>query len=171
VLRRLVGDEPIEIGKTVLLGFVTLIAVIALQQLAATRSGQVVGRTDRVQVLRLAGDFGRELTTYDYAHPEVQSNRLAPLVTREVLDRVRAAFPDLEPYRAVSVGDAPDAYLQTLDSDQARVLLETHSTMQSQYTPPGTRSSGLLVCEVRRLTSGWRVSGYRWLTPVSEGVS
>jgi hypothetical protein len=84
---------------------------------------------------------------------------------------VRRALPDLAPYRAVSVGDTPDAYLQTLDGDRAQVLLRTTSTMQSQYAPPGTRASGLLICGVERAGPKWRVRGYRWLTPVTEGVS
>ena len=60
-------------------------------------------------MIELASDFGKELTTYDYAHPDVQANRLAPLTTRQVQDKVRRAFPDLALYQAVSVGDRPDA--------------------------------------------------------------
>ena len=160
-----------EVAKTVLLVFVSLMAAIALQQLAANRSTQNAGREDRSAVLSVARDFGRELTTYDYAHPDVQANRLAPLVTGQVLDRVRRAFPDLALYRAVSVGEPPEAYVQTVDADRARVLLQTRSVMQSQYLAPGTRSSGLLLCDLRRSDSGWRVYDYRWLTPVTEGVS
>jgi hypothetical protein len=171
VLGRLIGHGPVEVAKSGLLVFMTLIAAIALQQLAATRAGQTSGQADRSAVLSVARDFGRELTTYDYAHPDVQQHRLEPLVTRPVLDRVRLAFPDLAQYRAVSVGASPDAYVQSLDADHAQVLLETRSTMQSQYTPPGTRSTGLLLCQLDHEQSGWRVSRYRWLTPVSEGVS
>jgi hypothetical protein len=171
VLRRLAGGGPIEVGKSALLVFVTLIAAVALQQLAATRSGQTSSQADRAAVLGVAGDFGRELTTYDHAHPDVQANRLSPLVTRSVADQVRRALPDVALADAVSVGEAPDAYVQTLDAEHAQVLLQTRSTMQSRYVPPGTRTSGLLVCEVRRSGVGWRVDSYRWLTPVTEGVS
>jgi len=171
VLNRLIGSEPIEVAKSVLLVFMTLIAIIALQQLAATRSTQTTSQTDRAQVLQVAAGFGQELTTYDYAHPDVQVNRLTPLVTPAVLDRVRRAFPDLALYRAVSVGQSPDTYMQSLDADHAEVLVQTHSTMESQYAPPGTRSTGLLLCEVQRRGAGWRVSDYKWLTPVTEGVS
>ncbi|HSR26626.1 MAG TPA: hypothetical protein VLW53_23945 [Candidatus Eisenbacteria bacterium] len=171
MLNRLIGRDRVEVGKTVLLAIVTLIAAIALQQLAATRSSQTSGQADRTSVLGLASDFGRELTTYDYAHPGVQASRLAPLATRQVQDQVRRAFPDLALYQAVSIGEMPDAYLQYLDRDHARVLLQTRSTMQSQYVPPGTRTSGLLLCDLQREGSGWRVSSYRWLTPATEGVS
>jgi hypothetical protein len=171
VLNRLVGESPVEVGKSVLLGFVTVIALIALQQLASTRSGQTASQSDRVVVLGLARDFGRELTTYDYAHTDVQVSRLRPLVSREVLDRIRAAYPDLGLYQAVSVGETPDTYLQSLDSGQARVLVQTRSALQSRYVPPGTTTTGLLVCEVRRQGSDWQVADYQWLTPVTEGVS
>jgi hypothetical protein len=171
VLNRLIGTEPIEVAKSLLLVFVTLIAAIALQQLAATRSSQTTGQSDRAEVLRVAGSFGQELTTYDYAHPDVQVNRLTPLVTSAVLDRVRRALPDLALYKAVSVGQPPETYLQRLDADQAEVLVRTRSTMESQYTPPGTHSTGLLVCEIERENGGWRVNDYKWLTPVAEGVS
>jgi hypothetical protein len=171
VLTRLIGDTPLEIGKSIALAFVTLMAIIALQQLAATRSSQTTGQADRATVTQLAGQFGQALTTYDYAHPDVQQNRLRPLVTPTVLDKVRTAFPDLQIYQAVSVGDATNVYVQSLDSGHAEVLVETQSTMQSTYAAPGTHSTGLLLCDLDRGSSGWRVSGYRWLTPVAEGVS
>jgi hypothetical protein len=55
---------------SLLLVFATLIAAVALQQLAATRSSQTSGQADRAAALAVANDFGRELTTYDYAHAE-----------------------------------------------------------------------------------------------------
>ena len=171
MLNRLIGTEPVEVAKSILLLFVTMIAAIALQQLAATRSSQTTGQSDRSEVLRVAGSFGQELTTYDYAHPDVQVHGLTPLVTPAVLDRVRRAFPDLALYRAVSVGQPPDTYLQSLDASRAGVLVQTHSTMESQFTPPGTKTTGLLLCEVRHENGGWRVADYKWLTPVTEGVS
>jgi hypothetical protein len=171
VLARLIGAGPVEVAKSALLVFVTLIAAIALQQLAATRSGQTSDQADRAAVLSVARDFGQELTTYDYAHPDVQQHRLAPLVTRPVLNQVRLAFPDLAQSHAVSVGALPDAYVQSLDGSHAQVLLETRSIMQSQYTSPGTRGTGLLLCDLDHQQSGWLVSHYRWLTPVAEGVS
>jgi len=171
VLGRLIGQGPIEVAKTGLLVFTTLIAVIALQQLAATRSNQSAGQGDRSAVLSVARDFGQELTTYDYAHPDVQENRLRPLVTTAVLNQVRRSLPALARNHAVSIGSAPDAYLQSLDASHAEVLLRTRSTTQSQFAAPGTHGTGLLVCELDHGSSGWRVSQYRWLTAVTEGVS
>jgi hypothetical protein len=171
VLNRLIGTEPVEVVKSVLLAFVTLIAAIALQQLATTRSTQTASLADRSTVLQVSADFGQQLTTYDYAHPDVQVNRLTPLVTPAVLDRVRRAFPDLALYKAVSVGQPPDTYIQKVDADQAQVLVQTHSVTESQYTPPGTASTGLLLCDLEHESAGWRVNNYKWLTPVTEGVS
>jgi hypothetical protein len=171
VLNRLIGESPVEVGKSIALGFVTLMALIALQQLAANRSSQTTDQVDRGAVLSVSARFGQALTTYDYAHPAVQRNQLDPLVTPSVRDRVGAALPDLASYRAVSVGETAGVYVQSLDGDRAQVLVETRSTMQSTYAAPGTRSTGLLLCDLERQSSSWRVSGYRWLTPAAEGVS
>lgn len=171
MLRRFVGTGPIEVGKAVGLVVATVIAVIALQQLAATRSSMTGGEADRAAVLGLARSFGQALTTYDYAHPDVQVNSLSDLATGPVVEKIRRSLPDLAVYQAVSVGEVPDVYLQTLDPSQAQVLVQTRSTVQSRYTSPGTRTTGLLVCDIRRNGSGWRVTDYRWLTPAAEGVS
>jgi hypothetical protein len=171
VLSRFVGSGPIEVGKAIGLVVATVIAVIALQQLAVTRSSVTSGEADRAAVLSLARSFGQALTTYDYAHPDVQVNNLSDLAARPVVEKVRRSFPDLAIYQAVSVGEVPDVYLQILDPSQAQVLVRTRSTVQSRYTPPGTRTTGLLVCDIRRSGSGWRVTDYRWLTPVAESVS
>src|SRR5262245_32164833 len=124
-----------------------MIAAIALQQVATTRSSQTAGQSDRSAVLALARDFGQALTTYDYAHPDVQRRQLARLATTQVVEKASASFPDLQVHKAVSVGSAPDTYLQTMDTDHAQVLVQTKSTMQSAYIPPGTRASGLLLCD------------------------
>ena len=171
MLNDAIGRTPVEMAKSALLLFVGLIAIIALQQLASARSTQTASATDRAVVLGVATNFGQELTTYDYAHPDVQVNRLTPLATEAVLEDVRRAFPDLAIYKAVSIGQVPDVYLQTLDVDQAQVLVQTRSTMQSQYAPPGTSTTGLLLCNLARNGSDWKVDGYKWLTPVTEGVS
>jgi hypothetical protein len=170
-LTRLIGRDPVEVAKTLLLAFLALMLLIALQQLAAARSQVTVGETDRQEVRSLAQDFGQALTTYDYAHPEVQANHLAPLTTVHVLDKVRQAWPDLAQAQAASVGQAPDVYVQELDANRGSILLKTHSLGQSRFTAPGTSSSGLVLCTVQKTGSGWRVADYQWLTPATNGVS
>jgi hypothetical protein len=171
LLSTLIGHSPIEVGKTAVLLIVTLIAAIALQQLASTRGSQTIGQADRGAVLNISRQFGQALTTYDYAHPDVQVNHLSPLASRQVVNRVRGAVTDLRLYQAVSVGDTPDGFIQSLDSERAEVLLQTHSVVQSVHTPPGTHASGLVVCDLGHTPDGWIVQDYRWLTPVTEGVS
>lgn len=169
-LNRLVGQGRIEVGKTILIVFLAMISAISLQQVATTRSTQTAGQSDREAVLALARDFGQALTTYDYAHPDVQRGQLSRLATTRVVDKAFGSFPDLQLHKAVSVGSSPDTYLQTMDSDHAQVLVQTKSTLQSAYIPPGTRASGLLLCDLEHSSAGWRVSDYQWLTPVAEGV-
>ena len=50
MLNRLIGQGPVEVAKSGLLVFMTLIAAIAVQQLAASRSNQSAGQGDRSAV-------------------------------------------------------------------------------------------------------------------------
>lgn len=170
MLSAFVGRTPLEVAKTVALVFFAFIAAVALQQLAATRSDLSGNQGDRSAVLGVARDFGQALTTYDYAHPEVQERRLSALATRDVVARARESFPDLQRYRAASVGESPDVYLQSLDGGRGQVLVRTRSTMQSATVRPGTRVTGLLLCDLRYSGGGWQVSGYEWLTPTLEAA-
>jgi hypothetical protein len=172
VLSRLIGEGPIEVAKSGLLVFLAVLAATSMQQLASTRAGQTVGERDRALVAGLARDFGRELTTYDYAHADVQEHRLSPLASSRVVTRVMTSFPDLWQFRATSIGEAPDAWVESLDGRRAQVLVRTKSTVQSSNVAPGTRASGLLLCDLDRQPSGsWRVGDFQWLTPATQGVS
>lgn len=170
MLIALLGRTPVELAKSVALVFVGFIAIVALQQLATTRSDLTGNQSDRSEVLGLGREFGQAITTYDYAHPEVQERRLSSLATEQVIAKARRSFPDLERYRTASIGEPPDVYLQTLEAGRGQLLVRTSSTMQSATVPPGTRVSGLLLCDVRHLREGWRVTEYQWLTPALESA-
>ena len=59
-----------------------------------------------------------------------------------MVTRVRSAQPDLRQYQASSLGETPELWLQAFDGRSADVLVRTHSTVQSIYSPPGTKASG-----------------------------
>ena len=114
-----------------------------------------------------ARSFSLALTTYDYAHLQVQEQNLASVAAPGVVAKVRGAEPDLVQYQASSIGQAPDVWLQEYDGHSARVLIRTKATMQSTFAPPGTRASGLVTCQVTDQSGGWRVTDYQWLTPAT----
>jgi hypothetical protein len=168
VLDELVGRTPVEVAKSILLGGLLITTVIALVQASAERSQGNQGQQARTAVLATAKEFGVALTTYDYAHPAVQESRLAGVAVPDVVGKVRSAEPDLVQYRASSLGEAPDLWMQDFDGHTARVLIKTRSTIESSFAPPGTKASGLVSCQIEAQSGGWRVTSYQWLTPATE---
>jgi hypothetical protein len=169
MLRQLIGRTPVEIGKSVALAVLAVIAVLALVQLSLERTQPSRGGDQgRSQALAVARSFSMALTTYDYAHLQVQENNLASVAAPGVVAKVRSSEPDLVQYLASSIGQQPDLWLQDFDGRTARVLIRTRSTIQSTFAPPGTKASGLVSCKVEDRSEGWRVTDYQWLTPATE---
>ena len=169
MLTRLIGRTPLEIGKSISIVVLAVVALLAAVQLSVERTRtQGPGDQGRGQALSTARSFALALTTYDYAHPQVQENNLNAVAVPAVVSKVRSAEPDLVQYQASSVGDQPDLWMQDFDGHQARVLIRTRSTMQSTYAPAGTKTSGLVSCLVEDRSGGWRVTDYQWLTPAAE---
>jgi hypothetical protein len=168
VLNQLIGRTPLEVGKSIALGVLALVTTVALLQLAGERTQGRQGERGRTEVLSTARDFALALSTYDYAHPDVQLHRLTAVAVPQVVEKVRSAEPDLQQYQASSVGQTPDIWVQDFNGSSARVLIRTKSTMQSTFAPPGTRASGLVSCQVEQRSGGWRVTEYQWLTPATE---
>jgi hypothetical protein len=145
-----------------------LLTTIALVQLSMERSHGTRVEHGRSEAVTAAREFAIALTTYDYAHPDVQWRRLAAVAAPRVVDKARSSEEDLVRYQASSLGEAPEVWLQEFDGRSAQVLVRTHSTMQSVYSPPGTKVSGLISCRLEQERDGWRVTDYRWLTPATE---
>jgi hypothetical protein len=168
LLNELIGRTPLEVGKSIALGVLALVTAVALLQLAAERTQGRQGDRGRTEVASTARDFALALSTYDYAHPDVQRHRLAAVALPQVVEKVRSAEPDLQQYQASSIGQTPDVWVQDFNGSSARVLIRTKSTMQSTFAPPGTRASGLVSCQVEQRSGAWRVTDYQWLTPATE---
>ena len=168
MLNELIGRTPLEVGKSIALGVLALVTAVALLQLAAERTQGRQGDRGRTEVVSTARDFALALSTYDYAHPDVQRQRLAAVALPQVVEKVRSAEPDLQQYQASSTGQTPDVWVQDFNGSTARVLIRTKSTMQSTFAPPGTRASGLVSCQVEQRSGAWRVTDYQWLTPATE---
>jgi hypothetical protein len=168
MLRQLIGRTPVEMGKAIAVLVLALVSLVALVQLSMERTqgrGTDQGRSD---ALATARTFALALTTYDYAHLQIQEQNLASVAAPGVVTKVRSAEPDLVQYQATSVGQQPDVWLQDYDGRTATVLIRTKATMQSTFAPPGTKASGLVSCRVSDQSGGWRVTDYQWLTPATE---
>jgi len=170
VLREVIGETPVEQVKSVLILAFAALAAIGLQQLAATRQQVAARPTAKAQTLKVARSFGAALTTYDYAHLDVQANRLRDLASASVLDSIRTSQPDLVVAKATSSGSAAQAYLQSFDGQTAVAVVQTEQTVSSQAVPQPAKASGLFSCRLERGADGWRVTSYRWLTPVTPAT-
>ncbi len=168
MLRQLIGRTPLEIGKTVAIAVLAVVTVIALVQVSLQRTQGGGSDQGRTQALSAARSFSLALTTYDYAHLQIQEQNLASVAAPGVVAKVRGAEPDLVQYQATSVGQAPDLWLQDYDGRTARVLIRTRANMQSTFAPAGTKASGLVTCQLSDQSGGWRVTDYQWLTPATE---
>lgn len=170
MLNELLGEGPVERGKSIAIVVLAVLAAIGLQQLASARQELNSRPAAEAAALDTARSFAAALTTYDYAHLDVQDSRLQGLVTPEVMDSIRKAQPDLVSAQATSNGSAVEAYLQNFNGQTATALIQTQQTITSIASPQTTRASGIFSCQLRLGTDGWRVSGYQWLTPVSSST-
>jgi hypothetical protein len=170
VLSELFGETVFERAKSILIVLLAVIAAIGLQQLAATRQQLNSRPAAEAQALDVAKEFGSALTTYDYAHLDVQDSRLQPLATQSVLDAIRTSQPDLVVARASSNGAAGQAYLQSFDGQTAVAVVQTDQTISSAAAPQAVKASGLFSCRLELGPDGWRVTSYEWLTPVTPST-
>lgn len=168
LLAGLIGRTPVEVAKSVALVVLAALTAVALVQLSMERTQGRQEEHGRSEAISTARTFGLALTTYDYAHPDVQWRQLSAVAAPQVVARARSAEPDLARYQASSLGQSPEVWMQEFDGRSAQLLVRTHSTVQSVYSPPGTKASGLFSCRVEQGRGGWRVTDYRWLTPATE---
>jgi hypothetical protein len=170
VLSELWGETGLQRAKSVAILLLAAIAAVGLQQLASTRqqlSGQPAAEA---QALGVAKTFAAALTTYDYAHLDVQDNSLQGVVSQGVLDRIRTSQPDLVAARASSSGSAGQAYLQSFSGQTAVAVVQTEQTISTQAQAQPVKASGLFSCRLQLGSDGWRVTSYQWLTPVTAAT-
>ena len=170
MLNQLLGESRLERGKSIAIVVLALLAAVGLQQLASARQELNSRPAAESAALNTARSFAAALTTYDYAHLDVQDSRLQGLVTPEVMDSIRKSQPDLVSAQASSNGSAVQAYLQNFSGQAATALVQTQQTITNIASPQTTRASGIFSCQLQLGTDGWRVTAYQWLTPVSTST-
>jgi hypothetical protein len=170
VLSELFGETILERAKSIVIVLLAAIAAIGLQQLAAARQQLNSRPAAEAQALDVAREFASALTTYDYAHLDVQDNSLQDLASQGVLDRIRTSQPDLVVARASSNGSAGQAYLQSFTGQTAVAVVQTEQTISSAAAPQAVKASGLFSCRLELGPGGWRVTSYQWLTPVTPST-
>jgi len=165
MLNLLVGRSAVEYGKAaailLLAGFLT----ISLWQVSADRAVGAQENEARSAASDVARRFALALTTYDYAHPQVQLVDVQAVSTQAIGDRVRSASIDLVAARASSVGAVTEMVVVTVASARVEVLARTMQVVSGNYMSGASSLTGLLDIILSKPGADWVVTDYEWLTP------
>jgi type II secretory pathway pseudopilin PulG len=157
------GRSTAERAKSIAIVILSALLLLSLWQASSDRAQAQRESRDRQAVTDVAGRFATALTTYDYAHPNIQMLAVAEVASPAVRARVSAAFTDLARAKASSIGDVTSSIVETLSDSRAEVLVRTSQVVSGSYAAPGMELSGMLDTTIISLGSGWLVSDYSWL--------
>lgn len=164
MLNVVLGRDRIERSRSVALLATLLLAGAALLQLQWERSSATVRDRDEAAVQDVSRAFAVALTTYDYAHPDVQLRHLEQLADPSVVGKVQSTAQDLVRSRASAVGEATRVSVTSLNGDAASTIVEVRETMSNSFLASPREASAVLTCELRQLAGGgWRIRSFDWL--------
>jgi hypothetical protein len=164
------GRSGADRAKSIAIGILAGLLLLAMWQLASDTARATHADADRQVAIDVAQRFAIALTTYDYAHPNVQVVAVMAVSSVAIQERVRAAFGDIVAARASSLGRVNGAIVTTLTASEADVLLETAQVVAGVYAQTGTGLRGLLEVTVSQSGRGWMVVDFRWLLAPSGAV-
>jgi len=164
------GRPGADRAKSVAIGVLAGLLLLALWQLATESALASREDHDRQAAVAVAQRFAIALTTYDYAHPNVQLVAVVAVSSVSVQERVRTASTDIVAARASSLGGVSDAVVTNLTPSKGNVLLETTQVIGGGYAETGTTLRGLLEVTVGQPGGGWAVIDFRWLLAPSGVV-
>jgi hypothetical protein len=159
----LFGRSAAERGKSIAIGILAGLLLLAMWQVWAARGEAIQQTQDRDAALAAAARFAAALTTYDFAHFDVYVAHVAAVSSPIVVERVRASNTDVVNAKASSIGDVTDALVAEVSTSRAEVLVGTSQVVSGSYTVAGTKLSGLLKVTVDRIGKAWIVADYSWL--------
>src|SRR5713101_5911570 len=100
----LLGRSTPERAKSITIGVLAGLLMVCLLQLSTVNAQAVREDQDRRVATDVAVRFAVALTTFDYAHPNVQVLQVAALSWQVVQGRVAASIDDIAATKASSVG-------------------------------------------------------------------
>lgn len=162
MLTVLVGRDRVERARTVVAVVFAVIALISLGQVVADRSASTGDAIARAAALDTARRFAVALTTYDYAHPDVQKRQLEQVADPVVVEQATAAVPDMRDLAATSIGDVAGISIASFNSGSASMLVKTDQVVSNNLVGRGRKQSGMLDCELHSRNGTWIVSSFHW---------
>lgn len=159
----LLGRSTVERAKSITIALLTGLLMLALWQVSTGNAAANREDQNRQGATDVARRFAIALTTYDYAHPEVQRLNVAGVSSETVQEKVSSALPDLLALEASSLGDVRDSIVSSLTNTGARVIVSTSQVISSRDVLTATQLVGLLEVSLSRSPQSWIVTNYRWL--------
>jgi hypothetical protein len=159
----LVGRSTTERAKSITIGLLTGLLMLSLWQVSTGNAQANREDQNRQGATDVARRFAMALTTYDYAHPEVQRLNVAAVSSQTVQGEVSSALSDLVALRASSVGDVRDSIVSGLTDTDARVIVNTSQVTHSRDVLTATQTQGLLEVSLSQSPRSWMVTDYQWL--------
>jgi len=137
--------------------------MLSLWQVTTGHAQAIREDQNRQVATDVARRFAIALTTYDYAHPEVQRLNVAAVSSRTVQEKISSSLPDLVAIGASSLGDVRDSIVSRLADTDARVIVSTSQVTKSRDVVTAIQIQGLLEVSLSQSSSMWIVTDYRWL--------
>jgi hypothetical protein len=171
MLIRIVGTSVAERVKSSLLIVLVILLVVALRDLSAERIIESQSAAGQAVALAVGRLFAVALTTYDYAHPEVQLSHVAMISSPSVTRQIAGASQDLVAAKASSVGAVTSLLLVGWRQSTAEVVAKTYQLVSTGSPYQASRARGILDIDLVRSGSVWRVSAYRWVVAATAELS
>ncbi len=157
------GLSTTERAKSVSIAVLSILLAVSLLQVSAGRAQMEQEKRDKDAAVDIARRFAIALTTYDYAHQRAQAELVAGVSSQVVMDRVRAAWLDVESAKAASLGDVTADTVVVATQSDAEVLVWTSQVVSNRFVVAGSTLVGLLDVWARLTDGRWIVTDYRWL--------
>lgn len=164
MLRVVFGRDRVEGARTFAVIVMAIVAVVSLGQVASQRSVLNSEATAQAAALDVARRFASVMTTYDYAHPEVQKEQLDAIAVPSVVAQVTAAWSDIRTLDASSIGDVVGSTIINFGGRSTSAIVQVDEVVSNNLLGRGRRLSGMLECELWTSPNGaWRIASFRWL--------
>lgn len=159
----LVGQSAVERAKSITIFLLLGLLALSLWQMSTEDANAARDDQNRRASADVARRFAIALTTYDFAHPDIQLRQLATVSSSSVRDRVEAASSDIVSGRVSSLGEATSTVVLRLSDSRSDVLVATSQVVSGTYLGASAKIAGLLSVSVVPSGTAWVVIDYSWL--------
>jgi hypothetical protein len=164
MLNALVGRSRIEGAKSIAIAALTVLLAVSLWQVSAGQAQAQQEMRDRNAAAEIAGRFAVALTSYDYAHLDVQQRELRGVASNDVIAVITRSSGDVQAAKATSIGTVIRSWIVGFESAHADAIVRVSQVEDSTFVAAPTVQSSLLDVRIADTRGGWQVVGFEWLS-------